>query len=1593
MVSLPSCCRPRCAVWTTTVLVGMLCGCLGWGPSSVAQIVIRPGRVVHVQESVEDDLAGVYLPSDRTRARAMARAQRRLQEGEYHETLDFLNQVLGGDEDAFLDSSAEASQLLGLKATARHLIAGLPAEGRQAYQLLYGARARRHLENALAKGDREAMARVVRQYFYTPAGMEAALVLAQMEFDRGHPLAAARLYQELLDTPEAAERFDPQLTILAALSWAAAGELERTDPLLRSLAEQFAGTEIDVAGHRVQVPTPGDDLTEWFSEAIGRPQLANPTDQDWITRRGNPARNTEQPGGPPLLRPRWEARVVNDPRLESLLSDHSSRITDQDIVAVPAARPVAVGDVVLMRTPSNVVALDWQTGKRIWETRDDLDEEQEQFVSEFSVGAREDKWPQERSPLEQRLWEDVLAMSLSSDGQRVFVLGDVSLLSIDDPGRFGRMPVFGGRVNPAGMTNRLSAYDLATEGKLVWELDGSDMMGEFAGAFFLGPPLAVHDSLFVVAELRGALTLLVLEPRTGELQWRQQLVNLEQGIAVDPLRRLTGASPSYADGILVCPTTAGVIVAVDVENRQFAWAYRYPFHARSPMDLQNVWQQRVQRQQPEQNDRWLDGDVVLADGRVYVTPPESAELHCLDLQTGQLHWKRMRDDFLYIGCIDQGRVLLVGSKALQLLRAEDGTPITSDEQLALPSGAMPAGYGYLSNGRYYLPLTTGEIIAVDVAGGGLSDAVPMHPDVSLGNLISHRGTVISQSALVLDRFEQIDLLRERVAAALDRNPDDSTALRELAEMKRVDGDLPESVRLLKRAFRLTPDDPLTREMLAETLLDLLATDYASHREDLPLLSSLITGQQLQVNLQRIKALGLQKLGKRWEAFEAYLSMTDLTDEEGSSVRVDPHYVVRSDRWIRGQLNNLWSQASASERQAIADALASRRKSWGESPSVAQLRHYLAHFDGLPNCDDVRVQLVRELVTGQNFQEAELELLRLEHASAEQSQAAAAVLMTKLLLDSNRREEAEPYAAALGGPWSDVVALDGMKGRQWIEELGLREASGRVGSRRDWPRGQVSGELLPTSTAPRSAAARRAQADRQAFLRRLRLEQVYPASLETPQWFITNDGRRLVGRNPWGEDIFRFDFRRDNQWRRFQLNSNLVQAAQLGHLLFLSLGSQVVAFDTRRVGGDKDLWRTYPASQTSAPSTRSTNRRSPTVYHPSSGRRRAFGPNGTPFGGIGPVTPQGVVLQQHGQLRCVDPVTGEVLWDRDDVSAGSELFGDDQLTFAADVERGVAQVYSTIDGALLDERPLPDFPWMLTAGRNVAQLDYHGGSRMTVRVVDVWSETTLLEADYDPGSRFSVVEPQFLLVLEQSGKFQCIDVRAGKVIVDQQLEIAGKPRSVHAMLSQDELFLTVDTEAIQNHRSIGPDYPLVTGQVYAFDMQTGAALWPGPATVRQRGITLSQPENIPLLVLVDREERRDASAGGSSHLRLLCLDKRTGQSVFRDDDLPDTAGGHFRILAERGAAPTVTIEMSTRTVRLSLSDRPRPPEPPANDAVEAARKSLGRGLWDVGRKMGDVIQEAWQNPGGTIWPVPASNPLQAPLQGQADSDDEQEQDDD
>src|SRR5690606_10959126 len=95
------------------------------------------------------------------------------------------------------------------------------------------------------------------------------------------------------------------------------------------------------------------------------------------------------------------------------------------------------------------------------------------------------------------------------------------------------------------------------------------------GHFFLGPPLSIGDRLFSVTECDGRLNLVELSAATGETVRIQGIGYAERPIDEDSLRYSLDCTPVEAEGILLVPTQLGVLVAIDLVDRDLLWTYYY----------------------------------------------------------------------------------------------------------------------------------------------------------------------------------------------------------------------------------------------------------------------------------------------------------------------------------------------------------------------------------------------------------------------------------------------------------------------------------------------------------------------------------------------------------------------------------------------------------------------------------------------------------------------------------------------------------------------------------------------------------------------------------------------------------------------------------------------------------------------------------------------------------------------------------------------------------------------------------------------------------------------------------------------------------
>src|SRR5262249_32167067 len=137
----------------------------------------------------------------------------------------------------------------------------------------------------------------------------------------------------------------------------------------------------------------------------------------------------------------------------------------------------------------------------------------------------------------------------------------------------------------------------------------------------------------------------------------------------------------YNDGILICPTNAGAIVAVDILSQSLAWAYTYRNKPQQPepsgQPQPNIPKGgfRPDMMQPVnlQNERWYTSAPAISNGRVVFTAHDTNAVHCISLRDGNELWTAQRSSGdLYMAGVFNGKVLIVGKEHVRALDLMDG---------------------------------------------------------------------------------------------------------------------------------------------------------------------------------------------------------------------------------------------------------------------------------------------------------------------------------------------------------------------------------------------------------------------------------------------------------------------------------------------------------------------------------------------------------------------------------------------------------------------------------------------------------------------------------------------------------------------------------------------------------------------------------------------------------------------------------------------------------------------------------------------------------------------------------------------------------
>ncbi|MFO0903009.1 MAG: PQQ-binding-like beta-propeller repeat protein [Pirellulales bacterium] len=1551
----------------------------------------------------QNDMGGgvVFRPAPRELTLRLTRARKAIESEDYNEAVLELGRLLAeieqggaerlapdenaGDEqqDYFVGPRGEGTHV-SLKSEAQRLIGSMPAKGREWYELQYGPEARKLLEEAADKGDVGLLTNVSRRYFHTKAGYEATLLLGRYHMDNGSPLAAALCFRRLAESP-AANEYEPELSVLIASCWLHSNAPDRAQQTLAALVKKLPSAKLRIGGSEITLPRDETRAREQLETllALRRLQRGGPL-LEWTLFRGDATRTAQVVGDAPLATARWRLPTANDPNDEQLVEQVAKRYIAQGIPALPSMQPLAVQDSVLMRTTDGVWGVDMRTGKRKWPFPWVEMEASSQSLNARNLPPGAGAAARE-AELRQRLYEDVPYGQMSSDGESLYLLDSLGFAS---QAAMVQGPFIAIRPGTRGVVsaNQLVALDVRREGKLLWMIgDGQGGGGDeprLAGAFFLGAPLPLQGKLYVMAEINSEVRLVVLDPKTGALEWQQQLAQLEsRGIQQDLTRRLAGASPSYADGVLICPTSAGAVVAVDIATRTLLWGFQYNQSSGAENRPNQPFFNRGLMGNPPKpiGQRWVDATATIHAGKVLVTPVESEEMYCLDLLTGKLLWPaQKRNDLAYVAAVTANQAILVGKNHVVSVDLETGKP-TWPNPIELPDGGMPSGRGFHSGNDYYLPTTNQWLLRIDLQKGAIAQRI--RTDRNLGNLICFRDEIISHGPDGMSVYPMVRPLRERVAALLKQNPDDSWALARTAELAAYDGERERALEILRRACQLHPQDESLRILLVSNLTAALREDFPKFRGLAGELERLVDDPVQREQFLRLMAAGLRQVGEGEAAFQMLLKLVDMevargADSPSAMEEVTPTHSVRRDRWVAGQLASLYRDALPEQKRRIDELLTQRQTAAERSGQIWSLRQYLRNFGFHAQSASLRLQLADRLIDSDAAVEALTLLAQLETHSDRAIAAQAVAVTARALAHARQPEMAASYYLRLESDFGDVVFPDGRTGAALAaaavgKDVNLKRFwdSNRAG----WAYGRVKVEEAENVNLNRASYGR----TNPVTIREL--SGAIPFGFQ-----IVYDQQKnysLVGKDGAGRELFAASLlRSDGGFTNYYLSPpQAAHAKSLGQIVFVHMGMEVVAINSLRTTGRADdvmRWRTDVVQRIGDNDQSARTRLRMTSMSWGGMRATVTDNNDRVITGLGPCVATGVVFQKQREIVCVDPLRGEVLWSRNDLPMSSELSGDEELLFVTPADGKEMLVLDMIDGRTLAARPLDvnETRWATSGRRILAWSERKDAPEKTLRLFDAWTGKSLYEQTFASTARGAVVDDRWLATCQPDGRIAIVSLADGQTVARTEGEAESQQLlNIQLFVGRDNFLVATNGPPRGNATQVepitaAPSNPLTSGRVYSFDRRTGKVRWPVPVNYEQFVLLTDQPADSPLMVFMRRRSGNQSS--------LLCLDRRDGRVVFFRDEVPVQA--NFYEIAVQQDQSQVVVLMGAKSFTFKFTDEAMPPEPPAQLGSAASQlpggdRSTGGLLNSIFGAFGKGAKARSAAPDPAVPPVPGPAP--------------------
>jgi outer membrane protein assembly factor BamB len=1237
---------------------------------------------------------------------------------------------------------------------------------------------------------------------------------------------------------------------------------------------------------------------------------------------------------PDLGNPDWQVDSGLDDETAMLTRHALHEHFEQSIPILPRAQPLVNDGVVVQRSLTQVTGHDLVTGRLLWSS--ESVSEAGQSASRLTMNLSLQELMAQK--LTRGLQVDSLQSRLSSDGERVFTVESGSAAMPDQ--LLSRSGGLGGSNFQSHTQNRIVARRLQS-GKVEWNLTADSISaappdvarhtandGGIGDVYFCGLPVPVDQNVFGLVQVDDALRLYSAHRLTGQLDWTLDIAEVPRLSPADSDWRSLDCRVSLVDGVLVCPTGAGLLIGVDLGTRTVIWSQRYS-RADSPLEVTRLPFAPARPQRPWWQG-WRDNKLlsVLADRQtrtsqnrpsridhsiLIATGPDADGVNAFDPRTGERLWSLSVESPVDV-ITDQNRIVVFGRHSVSAVEAKSGKvlwnvpcrePVGTGYTLSIPAlseKAIPTTF-------HVFPVRGGSLVAVDCVDGSMLESVDSPGPLS-GCLIAAGDRIV---ALNSDRLSTWPML----STIPDRRSIDDASSKSVEEEDLIDHAIGQAV--FERSCGLFAESTtrlrklngssLAKRELGKTLLAWIRSGMLSPER----ISEVVTEAETLVgdssvadliDLRHAAALAAAQAGDPVTSLKFYAGLQSLNPSgEPRFLKPEPLRSVRHDRLVQGEVLDLFnSQGDAILRQLTRE-LAELAAAASTSRDPFALQRFARQWMPLPIVEPYRLDDRSRI--GMRYVQNQLALLTLQESSVRDISFQASSKLIELYKSRSYDRDADAVRLTLQRQGFDTNSLPEKKsaGSPW--NSGPVTISEHAEQNLDTTFIPVPVECSPGSLFDRLNVAINPRASRNDTILRFYgdgFSGSWQTVLSTSDSPLKSVGRLYRG---WG----------------------------IAHVLVLQLGAELFGISPFDGSGEPRVQRLWSLDMANG------NRQEDHEYTPAlpgftEERLTMLDAFGRPIVKVGPVRAGYLCFQTRGKLVCIDTSSGQRLWQRYELPRQAICTGDGQNVYLIQPDEDQVTVLRVVDGATVSQFRLSDAVGfagtilqatggrVLAAERSTDSENQPGVLRIS-RLASVSLSLPKVEwsANVNPESTVFAAGSDCLGILHANGQLQIIDASSGEETSTMTVQRPEQIKAVHVSSGSSTQVIAISEVAesgFLNGRSAGgrERNPSVTGQLVAIDAATAQLKWQRPVDRIQ--FLLDQPKNAPCLVLSYRRSRSPGAEATDSVLHII--NRETGEDILTRRGASAAFDFTFEPHADQNR---FSIRMARRSIRLTFAPEPAP----------------------------------------------------------------------